>query len=404
MAEKKKLWIVSEMFYPDETSTAYIMTNIAGFLADQYSVNIICGPVGYNSILSNTTASDLDVKVHRINAFNISKNNLLLRLLRILMLSLGIFFKGLFAIKKGDKVLVVTNPAFIIPLYAIISRIKKCKYHVLVHDVFPENMIPAGIIKSESNLVYRVLRVFYNWSYKQANSLIVLGRDMYDVMRFKTSEQINITIIENWADLDTITLTDFASNPIIAAHNLQHKIVFTFAGNIGRVQGLEYLFDVIKEITNSKIHFVFVGDGALLKQLKKRVEKEGFTNVTFLGVLPRQQQNVFLNASHFGLVTLASELYGLGVPSKTYNIMAAGKPIVFIGNKKAEVARVIQEHNCGYVFDDDDRAGLVNFFNAFSDDGLKEASAMGGVSRTLAETVYSKNHISNKFKALFVND
>jgi len=384
------------MFYPEEVSTAYIMTCISEKLAETAEVHIICGPIGYEKLTSNQPQRHFNFIVHRIKTGNFSKNSIVGRLIRSIVLSFGIFFKGLFSIVKTDTVFIVTNPAFVIPFYAFIKKIKKCKLIILVHDVFPENLIASKIIDSQKSILFRVARRIFNSSYKQADDLIVLGEDMLEVMSNKIQTAGNISIIQNWADTDTIKPSPFSSNSLIVKYQLEDKIVFTFGGNLGRVQGLEFLFSVIKRIVNKKVHFIFVGNGALLNTLQQQVIDDKITCVTFTGTLPRDQQDVFLNAAHFGLVTLAFDLYGLGVPSKSYNILAAGKPILFVGNKRSEIAKMVADEGCGLVFDDED--SLLEFFNSISYNDIPMIQNMGKKSRTLAETKYAQANIIEKFK------
>lgn len=398
---KRKIWIISEVFYPDEASTGYIMTSIAKALATN-EVHIICGPKGYDNLSINESDANLPFIIHRIKTINLNKNNIIKRLIRLSMLSIGMFLKGLFLVRRNDTVLIVTNPAFIIPLYAIISRLKGNKFFILVHDVFPENLLPSRIVKSSHGLLYRITKRIYDWSYQQANLLIVLGRDMFEVMRLKTNPEQEIAIIENWANIEEISPVDFSENVLVKNFNLENKIVFTFAGNIGRVQGLEFLFRVIKQVDNPDVHFVFVGEGALLSMLKKELEQLGIHRVTFVGSMPRSQQNLFLNAAHFGLVTLSSNMYGLGVPSKSYNIMAAGKPILFIGNKNTEIARMVFDKNCGYIFDENDEKKLVRFLNEMNTSTLIDAAKKGLNARKLAESRYSKEYILKKFREIIL--
>src|SRR5690606_33355954 len=105
--------------------------------------------------------------------------------------------------------------------------------------------------------------------------LIVLGRDMFDLMDLKTRNPNNISIIENWADVENIIPKSFDNNPIILNHNLKDKIVFLFAGNMGRLQGLEFIIDLLSEVRNPKIHFLFVGNGAVLPILEKKKQELG---------------------------------------------------------------------------------------------------------------------------------
>lgn len=400
---KKRIWIVSELFYPDEASTGYIMTVIAKFIAEDYDVHIICGPSGYDKLNADKTDQNFRFTIHRIRTLNFDKNNISGRLFRLIFLSLGMFFKGLFSIKYTDTVLIVTNPAFVIPFYAVVKRIKKNKLIFLVHDVFPENLIPSGIIKSSNNFIYKLTKSIFDWSYCQADRLIVLGADMLEIMRGKTNPDLPVTIIENWANITDIQPEPYQFNPLVKQYGLEDKIVFTFAGNMGRVQGLEFLFNIIKQIRNPRVHFLFVGSGALLNEFSTLTSLWKITNVTFAGTMPRNQQHVFLNAAHFGLVTLSAAIYGLGVPSKSYNIMAAGKPILFIGNKKSEIGKMVIEEACGYSFEDGEEIELLNFFNGLDQQSILDAEIMGIHSRRLAETKYSEAHILNKFKKI-LND
>ena len=401
--KKKKIWIISEVFYPEETSTGYIMTCITEALAEDHEVHVICGPIGYEQIRKTDAGEDFKFAIHRIRIANFNKNNLIGRLIRLVILSFGMFLKGLISIKRDDLVLVVTNPAFSIPLFSILKSIKGFSYVILVHDVFPENLIPANIIQSKSNIFYLVLEHCFNWSYQKATHLIVLGRDMENVMKDKTKFRVKTSIIENWADLENIYPATFHTNPVILNASLQDKIVFLFAGNVGRLQGLNFLIEIANELKNDVVHFAIAGDGALLAELKRKVVENKMNNFTFLGSYTRSEQNIFLNACHFGIVTLEDDLYGLGVPSKTYNIMAAGKPIFYIGNKKSEVGLMLAEHNCGISFDKNDKQLIIDFLNGVSKSESLKWSEMGTAARVLAEAKYAKESILVKFRELLLN-
>ena len=90
-------------------------------------------------------------------------------------------------------------------------------------------------------------------------------------------------------------------------------------------------------------------------------------------------------------------MYGLGVPSKTYNILAAGKPILYIGEKGTEIWRMIEEYGNGVCFEPQDRQGLISYICDLSLEKREKLRDMGKVSRKLAEEKYSKQTILNKF-------
>ena len=178
------------MFHPDETATSYILTKIAEKLAVDFDVNVICGPIDKTSRLTKEPLSE-KVNVIRSNKFNYNKNNILLRCLRFIGISLQLAFSATSKISKGDKVLIVTNPAPMLLLFAIIKRIKKFELSILVHDVFPENAVAANIIKNEKSLFYKFIKWMFDKAYSSADKLIVLGRDMEDVI----TKKINIILL-----------------------------------------------------------------------------------------------------------------------------------------------------------------------------------------------------------------
>lgn len=385
---KKKLWIVSELFYPEETSTAYILTEIANKLSEKYEVEAICGPAVYDQSKKATTAQKCKASINRIEYKALNKNRLYGKLYNFTYLSLRIFFKLLLAVKKGDKVLIVTNPVPLIILAGIARKLKQFHLNILVHDVFPENTIPAGVLKNEDSFYFRFLRFIFNKGYASADKLIVLGRDMHNVFSKKVGGSTDIVIIENWADITNI-------KPVRRSANT--SITFQYAGNLGRVQGLIPLLEAINISSNPNLKFDFYGAGALVENMEDYIKFHNLSNVKIHGPYSRNQQQEILNLCDIAIITLADKMYGLGVPSKAYNILASGKPILFIGDIQSEVALMIKENHIGFVFDPSDRSGIECFFKSIHTQSLKEFQEMGIRARELAEIKYSKEIILNKF-------
>jgi len=397
MNSKKIIWIVSELFYPDDTSTGYIMTEIAKSLSQKYEVHVLCASV-YDDELKATEQLPNEIHVHRISSWGLDKNKLLSRVLRLLVVSFGMWFFGLQRFKRGQQVFMVTNPAFAIPLFASLKPLKNFRLSILVHDVFPENLIPGGVLKSKDQFAYRIFKKFFNWSYKKADRLFVLGRDMQDLLIEKTEKSdMQVKIIENWADVENIKPLDFSSNPIVKELNLSEKIVLLFAGNLGRLQGLHKLFQIINQVENELLHFVFIGNGAAKEELQCFVKENNLQNVTFLKPMPRTDQEKFLNACHFGIVTLDERFVGLGVPSKSYNIIAAGKPIFYLGNPKTEIFQLIKETKLGIALDPLEEYKVISTLNYLNFDDANSYDMKKYKIREIAEDKFSKNFILQKF-------
>jgi len=366
----RKLYIITELFPPDETSTAYILGEMANASAKEYEVHVICGPEVYDKRkkidVEHPFHLDSTVTVHRVKGIGIDKNKALGKALSFLMMSWRLQRLSKDLIKSGDKVLLVTNPA---PLILLISRLRKKRQfelNVLVHDVFPENTIPAGLKMPKA--VYRFVKKRFDKAYSRVDKFLTLGRDMAEVVKGKAGNNAKVTIVENWADVDTIM-------PQLMPEG---NIKLEYAGNIGRVQGLDKLVNELPQ--GVELHFY--GTGAMENSLKAM----GLPNVFFHGPYFRSQQNEVLAACHVAIVTLSENMYGLGVPSKTYNIMAAGRPIIYFGPEKGEIALMIKENHIGYI-------GWPETWD------MEELKEMGKRARELAETIYSKEAILNKYLA-----
>jgi glycosyltransferase involved in cell wall biosynthesis len=359
-------WIVTELFYPDEVSTAQILTDIAIYKSRHNKVSIICGPAGYESSYgSQLIELDRNISIYRVNLPKLNKNNLVQRILRLLLLTLKLSWAVLTKAKNGDTVLFTTNPTFLVLILPIIKKINGFKLEILVHDVFPENLVPAGLINKD-NYKYKLLNWIYSSGYNNLDRIIVLGQDMKNLILGKIgTSAINIEIISNWSDDNLFPIKNFNIGEYLGI-DVEDKVVLTFSGNIGRVQGVLEFIDVIEKADNKNLILVIIGDGALRELVVNKIRNERISNVFYLGAKRRAEQNLFLNACHISLVTLINGMKGLGVPSKTYNYLAVGKPILFIGDKDSEVDNYIKKHDCGWSFSWDEEDSLISFLRELS--------------------------------------
>lgn len=397
---KDRLWIVTELFYPDQTSTAYILSKIANKLSEKYAVNIITtGDLYQKNDVPPSYSINKDINIIRVTSKSLDKNKLFQRLFRMVILTNLLFTELKKRIKENDKLLIVTNPALLLLRCAKLRRKKNIDYNILVHDVFPENTIPAGIITSKNNIGYKWLSRFFNKAYSTADKLIVLGRDMYDVVskKIKDSSQTKIIIIENWGDTERIKPVNSLNSTIETRHS-KGIVTIQYAGNIGRVQGLDSFISLLDSTNNPNLNFELYGEGAIKEKLQEFVTNNALEEqVHFYGSYSRDEQNKILNNCDIALVTLADGMYGLGVPSKSYNILAAGKPILFIGNSQSEIGRMITEESTGYVFEANEHNKILNFLHHLSIAELSKLENMGKRARSLAENKYSERIILEKF-------
>jgi colanic acid biosynthesis glycosyl transferase WcaI len=345
------VWILTEVYHPEEISTGYYLTSIAEGLADGRRVKVITGQPKHMARGKKAPKREIrnEVEIFRAWGTTLDKNVLLFRLINMATIGLSVFFRSLRVFRPGDQVLVVTAPPSLPVTTAIASLVRGATYTLLVQDSYPEILIAVGAARPDSTFV-SVVNVINRWVYKYADRIIVMGRDMRELFEQKTRGlDIPVVVIPNWADLETINPEQRGSNALLDELGLSAKFVFLYAGNIGHPTDIKTLVDCAEMLLDhDDIHFLFIGAGAKKKWLEGEVGARSLANTTVLDYRPRSEQNIFLNACNVGLVALIKGMWGTAMPSRTYNIMAAGKPILALTDDNSELARVIDEERIGW--------------------------------------------------------
>lgn len=393
----KRIVLVFEYFYPLQRNDAKLLTDIAKAMyeANDKNIKVICT----SELKNEKELSFLVGKINRLKNIKLNEKNIFLRIIKFFILTFKLIYNLSFEVSSNDRVFSTTNPAFLFPLLVLLKKIKKFEYTLLVYDVFPENLVASDIIKTNSFL-YRITKKFYNWSYSNVDRLIVIGRDMEEVLSNKTSNNVSTFLIENWCDYNEITPQNKIDNPLIKKFKLQNKIVFLFSGNFGRVQGIENLLKAASLVQSNEFALLFIGDGVMKNDILCHIENKKNKNVFYAGKFPTSEQNNFLNACDVSLISLSKLMYGLGVPSKSYYNMAASKPLIYIGEKKSEIAKVIDEHSLGWNVSPENPVALAKLFDKICNNST-ELVDIGKRSREVVIKHYSKEIILNKYKKLF---
>jgi len=396
--DKKKIWIVTELFYPEETAVAYIFTRIANHLSNSYQVKVICGPEFYDNnkkgFVDDLNISG-DIEIFRTKSPDLNKNSLIQRTIKIIILSLRMGYLMCRKITKGEIVLLATNPAPLLLLVRIIQSYKKFQLHILVHDVFPENTIPARIFKNDKSIIFKSIKYLFDKAYSCADQLIVIGRDMKEIIsekvhRFKTFP--SISVVTNWSNPEKALLEN--SDTINT-----DKIILQYAGNIGRVQGLIELLDAFRLSNNEGLCLNFRGTGALHSYIKDYITKYNLVNINLGGGFSRNEETEILANCDIGIVSLSNGMYGLGVPSKSYHLLSAGKPILFIGEQNTEISLMVSENEIGWSLDVSNQNELIEFFNQLSSIDRGILKEMGRKSLQLANIQYNEQTILELFQS-----
>ncbi|MPN36918.1 hypothetical protein SDC9_184430 [bioreactor metagenome] len=165
---------------------------------------------------------------------------------------------------------------------------------------------------------------------------------------------------------------------------------------------MDNIFKAIDLVKNPNIHFLFIGSGAKVNTIKNKINNSLLKNINHIDFMDRSEQNNFLNACDVSIITLNKNMFGLGVPSKCYNIMAANKPILLVAEDNSEIGLYIKEFNIGWIVEPNNPEKLAKMFELLYNKWLDKCDLGVNNSRIVAEKYFSKKIILEKYNKLFV--
>ena len=361
---KKSLWVITELYYPENNQTGYYMTGIAEGLTRNFNVRVICGQPNYAARGTCAAKREIHktVEIFRVWSTTLNKDVIFLRLINMLTIGFSIFIKILVSIKKNEEILVVSAPPILPFIAAFAAKLRGSKYSLIIQDKYPETLIAVGKA-NQNSLFVKILNRLNIWLYQGAKNIIVVGRDMQALVKnqldqYPYKKNPSVEVIQNWASLEEIEPLPRNENELLDELKIADKFVFLYAGNMGHPQDIESIVICAENLkTDDRFHFLFIGSGVKKKWLEIQIKEKRLINVTVLPPRSREQQKIFLNACDVGLVPLVRKMRGVAMPSRTYNLMAAGKPILALTENNSEVAKVIEDDQVGwYVAPDDPEA------------------------------------------------
>ena len=402
---KQRLWVVSELYYPEETSTGYFVTHIAQGLAGDFEVMALCSPPTYSERGLKVPARERHggVDIIRTRSTTFDKDRLPGRLLNLVTFTLGVMWHSLIGMKRGDRVLVLTNPPTLPALVGLIARLKGAKPYLLVHDVYPEVLVATGMVK-EGGLAARAIGALIDATYSLYEKVVVLGRDMAVIARRRfDGDAKRVAIIPNWGDLDEVKPLDHADNPFALLNNPQRRAIVQFSGNIGRTHDVETILEAARALgERDDIAVQFVGYGGKAGLVSK-AEEPGIS-LTYLPRQPREMLPGMLSGADAVVIAFVDKMLGVSVPSRMYNVMSAGTAIIAMAHAASELAQVVAEEGCGWVLAPGDVDGLAELMRHIATpEGRADAAARGLRGREAVARSYSLPTVVEDFRKLLTN-
>ena len=310
------------------------------------------------------------VKVEKIVRYN--RNSNLTRLWSWIIGSLQILFKVAVKYRKWH-LFIVSNP----PTAALLPLVLKNPFSLLVFDIFPDVLTELRYAKSDSPGI-KVWERLNRKIYPKAFRIFTITEGMGEVLK-KYSSNNPVKIVHLWTDNDFLRPVDPEDNHFVTRHCLKDKFVVLYSGNIGLASEVDVLIDIAIRIRNEKIMFLIIGEGAKKEPMVRRVRELGLNNVIMLPYQPVSELPFSFSSAQLAVVVLGKGETKLAVPSKLYNYLSVGAPLLCLSSSGSELQRLVETFQCGRNIDLDDIDGISSYItylagNPAVHDSLKQNS------------------------------
>ena len=359
LAAVRRVLFVNRYFHPDHSATSQIASDLAFHLAARgWEVFAITSRQRYDDARARLASREHvnGVTIVRVWSTRFGRAGLIGRALDYVTFYASAFFAMLR--HRRSIVVAMTDP----PLLSVVAALASHRVVNWVQDLFPEVATALGIRAP------RILRTLRDWSLRRAKRNVVLG----DLMAARVPHSV---VIHNWADA--------ALQPV--GQPPHERFIVGYSGNLGRAHEFRTIIEAMQQLDD--VRFVFTGGGAQLDAVKRAAGERA----EFRPYVAREALSASLSEADAHLVTLQPSLEGLIVPSKFYGILAVARPVIFVGARDGELARIIDAHRCGVVVDAGDADGLARAIRTLAGD-RDAAAEMGRRGRELYLTRFAPQH------------
>lgn len=397
-------------FSPDTAPTGDVMTRIVGeFAAAGRTVHVVTSLPWYRSHAIEPGWGGRLVRreatpwgsVTRVHPFpGADKRNLFRRALGFVAFSVvaGLCTMVAGGVRNRPAAVVAMSPPLTLGLTGwLAARLRRCPMVFNIQDVFPDAAVETGAITNRRVIAFA--RWLERASYVRSDAVVVLSEDLAANVRAKMSEQRRgrVHVIPNFVDAEAIRPMDRMTG-FRRELGLGEEFVVMYAGNVGYSQSIGLLIEAARRLPH--ISFVVNGDGAARAELE--TQARDLSNVRFSGYQPGERVPEVLASADLHVVPLRRGLGAVSVPSKTYSILAAARPVVAAIDEGTEVPRILAASGAGVAVAPDDADAFANAISAVSAD--PEACVQLGLSgRRWVEDHVSPSAVAHAYLGLIAS-
>ncbi|MDC0298105.1 glycosyltransferase family 4 protein [Akkermansiaceae bacterium] len=304
---------------------------------------------------------ELDPRISFLRTANYRRQSNVQKFLSWIFASIHLLFLLIFRYRKY-YVLYYTNP----PLSYLCSLIVKNPFSIVVFDVYPEALKTAGI--SESSWVFKKWSKWNKKLFSRADQVTTLSQGMKKLV-VADAPNAQVEVISPWPGSDLFQPIPKEDNAFRQEHAIGEKFVLLYSGNLGATHQVEKIAELARVCRdNEQIQFVVIGEGVKKKLISDFQKKYKLDNLLVLGFQDAAMLPHSLSAGDLGIITLEKDAASLSVPSKTFNLLAVGAPLLCLCSGESELARLVEQYNNGAIFDPENLEETAKFIKVLAQD------------------------------------
>lgn len=338
-------------YLPETAASLYITDNIVHACAENKIEVDLYTPTPTRSVPEGTKWKREEqlvnglLNIHRFHLYGEGKNPIL----RAFRYFLGEFMLLHFCMwKEYDVAFIDSTPPIQGLKMPLIKWFRNKPTVYNAQDIFPDSLVGTGLAKKDS-LIWKIGRVVEKITYKYADKIIVISEDFKKNLLAKGVPEDKIVVVYNWVDQNAVIDIPRDKNKLFDKYQLDRsKFYIEYSGNIGLTQNMDMLLEVMKELKTMypDIGLVLVGEGAYKTQVEEIVKRDSLTNVTMIPFQPYEDISHVFSLGDAGLVISKPGVGANSVPSKTWSIMSASRPVLANFDEN-ELKDILAGNECG---------------------------------------------------------
>ena len=336
------------------------------------------------------------IEIYRSYVFATPNQGIVKRTLGHLSFMLSSLIWSLPKTGKADVIIVSSPTLFSVISAFVYSRLKKVPFVFEVRDLWPAIFVDLGIIRNRT--LIRILESMEMFLYEKAAKIVVVTEAFRKDLIQREITESKVEVVTNGADTDLY-------NPMVDGGSIRRELGLTgeflcmYIGAHGISHGLSSIVEAADLLAESRdLHFLFVGEGAEKEAVEALACEKKLSNITFLPGQAKERVPLFYAASDICMVPLRDvELFKGFIPSKIFEILAAGKPIV--GSVRGEAYDILKDSGAALLVPPEDSAAMAEAIIRLKDDRVL-VKTMGETGRRYVMENYSRQGLSRVYERI----